>query len=374
MEGKPGNAATIYAGREGVRVAIYPRQMSAIHLDEKDEVNLLTECVRSYRSDFHNRFQRLLKPIAPTFMPPTVNAYHDSLNKLYESLERCSQQAEDEGPFEVSDRFASALRDAVLWMRLRVAQRVEERRSLTIDPDLLKKLDSELEPYTRLMNAQWFQRAEAKPVPQLTEFFPVQRVEAELVKEHGQPRAREFDEKFRILQAPGLFLHDLDRARKTAALRGVLIAVAFLDIDDFKSFNSERGNSYVDRYMLPTFMRRVEAHVFTRGYAYRYGGDEYVIVLNNVTEEEALASMDRLRQGLAELSYEGIQRKATVSVGVVIVRPDCHLTGHEIEHAAERVKDFAKKSGRNRVATYNSPLIEQGDWRITAEPTVGTEH
>jgi hypothetical protein len=59
---------------------------------------------------------------------------------------------------------------------------------------------------------------------------------------------------------------------------------------------------------------------------------------------------------------------------VVIVRPDCHLTAHEIEHAAERVKDFAKKSGRNRVATYNSPLIQQGDWRITAEPTVGAQH
>ncbi|HEY0479816.1 MAG TPA: GGDEF domain-containing protein [Kofleriaceae bacterium] len=342
--------------------------MGVIHFDEEDEVDLLTECVRSYLNDFHNRFLGLLEPIVPSFAPPKVKAYLDSLDKLYAELERCSQQPGDDGPFEVSDRFASALRDAVIWTRLRVAQRVEERRSLTIDPDLLKKLDSELEPYTRLLNAQWFQRAEAKPVPQLTEFFPVQRVEADLVKEHGQPRAREFDEKFRILQAPGLFLHDLDRARRAAALRSVLVAVGFLDIDDFKSFNSERGNPYVDRHMLPTFMRRVEAHVFTRGYAYRYGGDEYVILLNNVTEEEALASMDRLRQGLAELSYEGIQRKATVSVGVVIVCPDCHLTGHEIEHAAERVKDFAKKSGRNRVATYNSPLIQDGDWRITAAP------
>lgn len=333
-EGEPGESATIYAAPRGVRVAIYPRRMGAIHFNEKDEVNLLTECVRSYQNDFYNRFLGLLEPIAPTFVPPTVKAYLDSMAKLYESLER------------------------------------EERRSLTIDPDLLKKLDSELEPYTRFLNAQWFQRAEAKPVPQLTEFFPVQRVEAELAKEHGQPRAREFDEKFRILQAPGLFLHDLDRARKAAALRGVLVAAVFLDIDDFKSFNSEHGNSYVDRHMLPTFMRRIEAHVFTRGYAYRYGGDEYVILLNNVTEEEALASMDRLRQGLAELAYEGVQRKATVSVGVVIVRPDCHLTGHEIEHAAERVKDFAKKSGRNRVATYNNPLIQEGDWRITAAPAV----
>jgi hypothetical protein len=48
----------------------------------------------------------------------------------------------------------------------------------------------------------------------------------------------------------------------------------------------------------------------------------------------------------------------------VIVRPDCHLTGYEIERAAERAKDFAKKSGCNRVATYGSTPIKEGDWRI----------
>jgi diguanylate cyclase (GGDEF)-like protein len=297
-----------------------------------------------------------------------VKAYLDSLDKLYKSLEQCSLQPDGEGPFEITDRFVSELRDAAVWMRLRVARQVEKRRSLTIDSELLKTLDAELAPYTELLNTQWIRRAEAKPIPRLTEFFPVQRVEAELAEEHGQPRTREFDEKFRILQAPGLFRHDLDRAREAAALRGILIAVAYLDIDDFKPFNSEYGNSIVDRHMLPTFMRRIEAHVFARGYAYRYGGDEYVLLLNNVTEDEALASMDRLRQDLAALSYEGIQRKATVSIGVVIVRPECHLTGHEIEHAAERAKDFAKQSGRNRVATSNSSFIQDGDWRITAAP------
>ena len=34
-----------------------------------------------------------------------------------------------------------------------------------------------------------------------------------------------------------------------------------------------------------------------------------------------------------DLAYEGTARRTTVSVGVVIVRPECHLTGHEIEHA-----------------------------------------
>ena len=348
----------------------YSPLVGSISFNEKDEVNRLTECVRTYRADFHARFIRLLEPIVANVWPPALSPYVDSLDKLYSSLERCSEQPGDDGPFEVSDRYASTLRDAVIWMRLNVAQRVEERRSLTIDPYLQMRLDTELEPYTKLLAAHWFQHTAATPVPQLTEFFPVQRVEAELSRTHGQPKAREFDEKFRILQAPGHFLHDLDSARKAAALRGVTLAVVFIDIDDFKAFNSERGNSYVDRHMLPVFMRRLEAHVFTRGYAYRYGGDEYVLLLNNLTEDEALASMDRLRQGVAEVSYEGMKSQATISIGVVIVRPDCHLTGHEIEVAAEAAKEFAKKSGKNRVATFNSPLIQSGDWRITAAPTV----
>jgi len=335
-----------------------------MHIEEdEDELRLLTACVRDYRRDFHSRFLRLLDPIARDFVPPAVNAYLDALDKLYSKLEDGATEPSD-GTFEISDRFAPALRDAVIWMRLQVAQSVEQRRTLTIDPDLLRKLDAELQPYAALLNAPWFQRAEAKPVPQLTEFFPVQRVEAELAKEHAPPRAREFDEKFHILQAPSLFLDDLDRARKAAALRGILVAAAYLDIDKFKDFNTEKGEPYVDRYVLPKFMRVLEAHVYTRGHAYRYGGDEYCVLLNNVTEEEALTSMNRLRERLGNLTYDGTDRRTTVSVGVVVVRPDCHLTGHEVEQATAAAKKFAKDAGRDRVATYNSPLLQEGDLRI----------
>ena len=147
-------------------------------------------------------------------------------------------------------------------------------------------------------------------------------------------------------------------------MRGILIAVAYLDIDKFKDFNTEKGEPYVDRHVLPKFMRLLEAHVYLRGYAYRYGGDEYCILLNNVIEDEALRSLHMLRQRLGDLTYEGTDRRTTVSVGVVIVRPDCHLTGNEIEHAAAAAKKFAKDAGRNRLATYNTPLIQTGDLRI----------
>jgi len=53
-----------------------------------------------------------------------------------------------------------------------------------------------------------------------------------------------------------------------------------------------------------------------------------------------------------------------VSVGVVEVLPDCHLTGPEILDAAARAKKFAKEGGRNCVATYSDSFFEDGGLRI----------
>lgn len=327
---------------------------------ERDQILLLRRILQSYIIEFNDRYKRLLSPAVHGFFPTPLKAYLAELHEALKSLQRLPEQQR-----EIDERFAPVIRHAVIAERLAVANRVEQRRSRTIHPEMLEQLDAELVPYAALLAADWLQLAAPRPIPQLTEFIPVEFAEADLAKELGPERPREYDEKFRILQAPGLFLYDLDRARKAAALRGISVATAYVDIDHFKAFNTERGEPFVDRNVLPRFMRFIEAHVYTRGRAYRYGGDEYCILLDNVTEEEALASMDRLREGLGALTYEGTDRRTTVSIGVVLVRPDCHLTGTEIEQAAARAKSFAKDSGRDRVASYATPFFRDVDLRVT---------
>ena len=126
---------------------------------------------------------------------------------------------------------------------------------------------------------------------------------------------RQFDEKFRILQALRQFYSDLDATRETHALRQIdLLAVAFVDIDDFKNYNSTHTKLVVDRLVLPQFMRLVEAHMFERGYAYRQGGDEYLLFLRNAPHKEALDHCERLRGGqrppfpVAERHADGFDR------------------------------------------------------------------
>ena len=344
-----------------------PSTLRGMHIESRTTVQLIHDIAHSHRVKTQNEFHRLMHPVVAGFTPASLTDYLKQGEQLVKVLEK-RLKVPGGGPFEVDDSRIPWLRHAVIATRLRVARELEVRRQQTIHPELLEKLDHDLRPYDALVASEWFQRAKVIEVPLLTDYFPVELIEAQLAKERGAERSREYDEKFRILQAPGLFHHDLDRARTAAALRGVLLAVVYLDIDKFKDFNTENGEPYVDRFVLPKFMRAIEAHVFTRGYAYRYGGDEYVILLNNVTEEEALASMNRLRERLGTISYEGTQRRTTVSIGVVTVRPDCHLTDQEIETAAAAAKQYAKAQGRDRVATYNSPMFVPNDLRIAASP------
>jgi diguanylate cyclase (GGDEF)-like protein len=95
-------------------------------------------------------------------------------------------------------------------------------------------------------------------------------------------------------------------------LRGRQLIVGYLDIDDFKTLNTAYGESVVDRDVLPTFMRCVEAELFARGFAYRIGGDEYMTLLPNMEMEDAVGVLNKIRVNLAALQYAGIKSRTTV--------------------------------------------------------------
>src|SRR5262249_17371087 len=111
---------------------------------------------------------------------------------------------------------------------------------------------------------------------------------------------QEYDEKFHILRAPGLFSRDLEQIRWQCDMRNTSVVISYVDIDDFKSFNTKYGEIAVDRIVLPTFMSVLEAHMFAHGYAYRHGGDEYLLLLPNTSFEIATVFLDQLRRDLAQ--------------------------------------------------------------------------
>ena len=86
----------------------------------------------------------------------------------------------------------------------------------------------------------------------------------------------------------GGILPDLAYFRVKCELRDQSVSVAYVDIDEFKSFNDKYGHERVDRDILPRFMSEIEGVVFSRGFAYRIGGDEYLILLPNMSRGSAI--------------------------------------------------------------------------------------
>jgi diguanylate cyclase (GGDEF)-like protein len=337
---------------------------------DKEAMRRLSDVVLRYRSHVGKQFGRLLNEVAPGYEPPTLRDYIKALDRLRADIENARELIDlfGKGGENINDTHAPLLRTAVAWFRLATAEDVDARREKAIHPELFARFDEELHPFDELVAAKWFEETKACAAPQLSDFFPIAAIDEQLA-EGEDAEAREYDEKFHILQAPRLFLRDLQRARMAAAFRGIRVAAAYLDIDKFKDFNTEKGEPYVDRHVLPFFMRRLEAHVYARGYAYRYGGDEYCVLLNNVSEQEALSSMERLRCSLADLTYEGTSRRTTVSIGVVLVYPDSYSTGKEIEQAAAAAKKYAKDNGRNCVATYSGASLREDHLRVVTPPS-----
>jgi diguanylate cyclase (GGDEF)-like protein len=185
--------------------------------------------------------------------------------------------------------------------------------------------------------------------PRVTDF-----VNIGIIEEASGGRAT--DEKFGILSAPYLFSTDFPAAAKGAFSRDRSFAVGFVDIDDFKQVNNTHGETSVDQNILPNFMRALEAYCYGRAYAYRQGGDEYLVLLLNADSHEAKSFFEGLRAHVAAIPYPiDLQSKPTVSIGVHVIDGNHEATVFEAQQRANEAKNLAKKSGKNRVHLSTDP-------------------
>ncbi len=265
------------------------------------------------------------------------------------------QLGSGEPPFAVHDIHARLLKAVVAHQRRALASEIDEPRRRTDHREAIRYLEKELRVLDDVIEAPWFSEVVPARLPRLTDYLSLRF--AEQVLGSGLALApRVYDEKFGILEAPALFFSDLSAYRSRCALRRVPVGVVYLDIDDFKAFNTRYGETRIDRDLLPSFMELLEAHVFAHGHAYRFGGDEYVVLLPNYPREDAARLVRRFQAALGELSLAGIETTPTVSAGICPVGPDCILTDREVLERANRAKNHAKAHGKDRVAWYRGEL------------------
>jgi diguanylate cyclase (GGDEF)-like protein len=341
---------------------------------DKSELMIKTVFLSNGVNWFWNEFRKkLVNPIESQFpnfpLPSKTQAVLDHTEQLKKQMQLW------QGPsMSTADTAGELLRGGaarqelfkqiILLFRRERAAYIERLTEKAMDKALAETLEEEVKALDTLTNEEWFQNIKHQRLPRLKDYLPVQYIEAAATDVVLAPR--EFDEKFHTLQAPDLFLPDLAYFRAKCEDRETPLAVAFLDIDNFKSFNTKYSETKVDRSLLPRFMQTVEAHVFQHGYAYRQGGDEYLILVPSMSRRLSIAFLDELRCKLAELGYPDIEGNTTVSIGLCIVESDCPLTDRELRDRANHAKNFAKKNHKNCIATYDGPRFIEQELKVVA--------
>ena len=138
-----------------------------------------------------------------------------------------------------------------------------------------------------------------------------------------------------------------------ASRQGVPLAVAMLDVDQFKLYNDHYGHQAGDvclRILAQTMANTVQR---SGELVARYGGEEFVVILPGMGGVEALAAMERIRaavQGLglphAKATVAGV---VTISIGVASCVPQHGQDAASLVQAADAALYQAKHQGRNKV-------------------------
>lgn len=312
------------------------------------ETQILARSVIRYQELFQKNLVNILRQEFRDYEPPEVTDLIGQLSLLGNQLEvRPARLHEAQGPL---------LKRILLELRLDSARAIEVPRQKAVDSGTIRHLEREVYLLEQMMAAPWFAATRPLTVPKLTDYLSIRHAECALPTA-PQLAPRGFDEKFHILEAPSLFLPDLAYYRARCQLRGASVGVAFLDIDNFKSFNTQHTETAVDLHVLAPFMETLEAHVFGHGHAYRFGGDEYLLTLPNVTSEVAVRFLRALQERLAQRHYRRIDRGPTVSIGLCLVNADCFLTDREIQARANGAKNYAKAVEKGRIATFRGELF-----------------
>ena len=121
-----------------------------------------------------------------------------------------------------------------------------------------------------------------------------------------------------------------------------------LDVDHFKRFNDTHGHSAGDE-VLKTVAGIIKATLREVDFVSRYGGEEFGIILPEISHETAHMIAERLRSAIA--NYDKLPYgKLTVSVGLATF-PLHAKSKADLLAAADAALYQAKRTGRNRVCT-----------------------
>jgi diguanylate cyclase (GGDEF)-like protein len=171
-------------------------------------------------------------------------------------------------------------------------------------------------------------------------------------------RLVEHDELTGLLNRRGV-LRSIQRIHTSAARSGQPYCLAILDLDHFKQINDAYGHAVGDEVL-----RRVAKSLLNdlrqKDWVGRWGGEEFVVILPETTEAQALNTVERLRNAIGNqhIQTRGFEVGMTLSAGLAMCQAPADVPD-DVLALADSALYAAKAAGRNRTVFYGNKLGEQ---------------
>lgn len=144
---------------------------------------------------------------------------------------------------------------------------------------------------------------------------------------------------------------ELPRQIQNAGIYATALSLIILDVDYFKSVNDTYGHQIGDR-VLQLLAARLQHNLRLQDTIFRYGGEEFVIVLSQTNLKEAGIVATRLRRLVSDQPFNidgTLALQITISLGIAVLNSEDDPKGEQLLRRADENLLKAKSSGRNRV-------------------------
>jgi len=127
-------------------------------------------------------------------------------------------------------------------------------------------------------------------------------------------------------------------------------AVALIDLDHFKRINDAYGHPIGDE-ALRTFAISMFANLRSMDRFGRYGGEEFLLVLPDLSQDQAVRALERLRAIIADLDWSAFSPGMTVTISAGVTTLNPRENSDTLLARADSALYAAKARGRNRTAS-----------------------
>ncbi len=140
------------------------------------------------------------------------------------------------------------------------------------------------------------------------------------------------------------------KVMELSILTGQKFGIAFVDIDNFKSINDKYGHNAGD-VVLKNLAQIMKKSLRKSDYLFRYGGEEFVIIVNGTTKKAFYHLLEKIRKEIQQtkIRVDSKEISVTVSIGGIVLKSRRYIPLNELIDKADNLMYEAKKEGKNRV-------------------------